>query len=67
MEFQTATVADGDVNTFIKDFINNTEKTDYRAPKIPVLPEKVDFNFIQKFVSNNAFAVAGVNKNNLNI
>ena len=67
LEFQTAMAADGDINSFIKQYVENLENSEYRAPKIPVLPSKVDFNFVQKYVGNNATAVVGVNKNNLNI
>ncbi|MCI8575159.1 MAG: type VII secretion protein EssC [Bacilli bacterium] len=69
-EFQTAFVTkdDAQLNEFITNYCRTmSEKTSYRAQKIPILPKVVNYEFIKDELTSNTNFVVGVNRERLNI
>lgn len=68
-EFQTAhSTEEENINSFIDNLCNELKnRTNYKAKKVPVLPEIVDFHYIQAELQTNANLIIGVNKAKLNI
>ncbi len=66
-EFQTASITTENENEFIKAFISKqVSGYSYRAKKIPVLPDVVDFKYVEKELTS-PNVVIGVNKEKLEI
>lgn len=68
-EFQTASIVSDseDVTHYITKFCELiSSKTKYRAKRVPILPEVVNYEYIQNDISENTLVV-GVNKNTLEI
>lgn len=68
-EFQTASITDeSQINKYIKAICEqHCKKTNYRAPKVPVLPEVVNYQEIKNFITDTSNMVVGINKIDLAI
>lgn len=68
-EFQTALITEKDlIPKFIKEKnMEYSKKYDYRAKKVPVLPEVVSFNEIKNEFAKTKDLIIGINKDDLNI
>ena len=65
-EFQTASIVPDNLNKHIKDICEqHCKATPFRAPKIPVLPEVVNYDEISNYITNNSDLVIGINKTSL--
>jgi len=65
-EFQTAIVADENQNDYILNYCKEClEKYNYKAKRVPILPDEVDFNYLKDLLTNKKDIIVGVNKNNL--
>ena len=61
-EFQTAYVNDDEYNYLVEFCDKKSKETEYRAKKIPVLPNVVDYNAIKNDITNSSNIVVGINK-----
>lgn len=69
-EFQTASIVKEteDVGSYVSKFCDAVyQKTSYRAKRIPILPEVVDYEYIKNELDHSCNLVVGVNKNSLKI
>lgn len=67
-EFQTAYCTDGDQQDYLRAFCKQlADETDSYAKTIPVLPDTVDFEFMEKHIGTLQNLPIGVNKGNLEI
>ena len=67
-EFQTALIAEENVNNVLKNYFEQQKKAfNYKAKRIPVLPSKVDFNYIKNEINDKYNLVIGINKNHLSV
>ncbi len=67
-EFQTASVKEENVYEYLSNYCKLTqEKITYRAKRIPVLPEIVNYDAIISDVTNTPNMVIGINKNKLEV
>ena len=69
-EFQTASIVkdNEDLNMYVSKYCDAIyEKTKYRAKRIPILPEVVDYEYIKNEIDYSYNMVVGVNKDTLHI
>ena len=69
-EFQTASIVreNEDVVEYITNYCKAVyDKTSYRAKRVPILPDIVDYEYVKNEVDNTYNLVIGVNKEKLNI
>ncbi|MBR2245851.1 MAG: type VII secretion protein EssC [Bacilli bacterium] len=67
-EFQTASIVepDSDINKFITDKCNSiNEKYEYKAKKVPILPEQVTLEYVEDRITDMSKVPVGINKNTL--
>ncbi len=69
-EFQTASIVkdNEDLNMYVSKYCDAIyEKTKYRAKRIPILPEVVDYEYVKNEIDYSYNMVVGVNKDTLHI
>jgi S-DNA-T family DNA segregation ATPase FtsK/SpoIIIE len=67
-EFQTASITDGDTQTFLENFITTHSGDITRAAKeIPSLPVLVNYEAIKSDIDISTTSVVGINKENLTV
>ncbi len=66
-EFQTAYVTNKNTYEYLTEYCKSIkEQTEYRAKKIPVLPDIVNYELIKDDITKSPNIVIGINKNKLN-
>ena len=69
-EFQIASIGtQDDINDLIDKMIESTnKKSEYKAKKVPILPDVVDYNYVSDYINvNSSEVIIGVEKQSLDI